>query len=281
MNGIKLRNKMIGEYKKRVQKLEVKPHLAMVQIGENIGSTIYLQNKQKMCHEIGIKSSYVKLPMTISFAKLKKVIFNLNKDPLVDGILVQFPLPIHMSRRKVAMLIDPTKDVDGVHPLNQGFIVTNTETKGPQPCTPSGVLKLLKEYKIPLAKKYVAVLGRSNISGRPLANMLINENAVISQLHSKTPKKLRLQIINKADIIITATGQQNLFEPNDVKNGVVIVDIGIIRKNGKIRGDIEYKNFANKATYITPVPGGVGPMTVAMLMNNIIKIKEMKISSYL
>ena len=276
MDGKKLSNKKIENFKNRVVKLNNPPHLVMIQIGNNPVSSIYLKHKQIACQKIGIKSTKIILSLTTSFDTLKEKIETLNKDDDVDGIIVQFPLPQGMSKQKVALLVDSHKDADGIHPFNQGINVTNTSYDSPKPCTPKGVMELLKEYKIQIQGKHAVVIGRSNIAGRPLANMLINAHATVSQIHSKTKSDVKKNLLKKADIIVTATGYKDIFYPTDVKKGVVIVDIGIFKENNKIRGDIKYQTFNHKASYITPVPGGVGPMTVAMLMDNVITIKENK-----
>ena len=273
----KLRNEIIEKLKKEIEELKtknIKPKLVVVQIGEDQASTIYIKNKQITCAKIGIDSQKILLNENISFEKLKITIDKLNQDQTVTGILVQFPLPKHLDENKVVSLINPNKDVDALNFENQGKNIFKTNEQVPKPCTPSGIIKLLKEYKINLEGKHIVVIGRSKIVGMPLTFLLTQENATISHINSKTTKETLKHLLKKADIVISATGKPDLFTKEDVQKGVVLVDVGIIRSKGKLRGDIDFEEFKNIASYITPVPGGIGPMTVAMLMANVVLLAK-------
>lgn len=280
LDGKKLKAKKLDEFKARVDKLisrGINPHLVVVQIGNNEASNVYIGHKQKMCEQLGIKSTKEWLPEDVSLEEFKKKIDALNKDENVHGILVQFPLPPHIKNEEATMLIDPKKDVDGIHPLNQGINFTRTPEYAPIPCTANGIMEFFKEYNIPLEGKDVAIIGRSNIVGRPSSYLFANANASVMMLHSRTNEETFKRVVKSADIIVLATGMQDLITPEMVKQDSIIIDVGIIRMdNGKLRGDILYRDFMDKCSYITPVPGGVGPMTVTMLMENLISLAEQK-----
>lgn len=280
LDGKELKQKKFIEFKARVDKLlarGITPHLVVIQVGDNPASNVYVGHKQKACESLGIQSTKVALPENISFEELKNKINELNNDDSVNGILVQLPLPKHINESEVTILVDPLKDVDGIHPLNQGVNYTRANRYAPIPCTANGLIEFIKEYNIQVAGKHAVVIGRSNIVGRPAAYLLTNLNATVSVLHSRTETNLFNQMIKSADIIVLATGMPDLITPEMVKQDVVIFDVGIIRQpDGKLRGDILYRDFMDKASHITPVPGGVGPMTVTMLMENLIHLTEEK-----
>lgn len=259
------------------------PHLAAVLVGNNGSSEIYVASKVKACQEVGFKSTLIRLEETISSLKLLDVIIDLNKDPDVDGILVQLPLPEHISAEEVINTIDPDKDVDGFHPNNVGRMVLGQSSF--IPATPYGIMLLLEYYKIATSGKHAVVVGRSNIVGRPMS-ILLSANAnpgnctvTICHSHTKNTKELCLE----ADIIIAAIGRPKFIIADMVKAGAVVIDVGITRledatkKSGyKISGDVDFENVAPKCSFITPVPGGVGPMTIAALMKNTFKACALK-----
>lgn len=278
ISGNKLKEKKLIELKQRVEALakkNIKPHLVVVQVGADPASTIYINHKEKTALSLGMQFTRASLPGDISYEDLKKEVDKYNNDSNVDGIIVQFPLPKHLDGHIVTTLVVPHKDADGLHPYNQGINFSKENEWAPTPCTPTGVMQMFKEYNIPLSGKNAVVIGRSNIVGRPMSYMLTHENATVSTLHSRTEKETFKRLIKNADVIVTATGVADMFTPDMIKEGATIIDVGIIRdENNKIRGDIAYKDFMGKAGYITPVPGGVGPMTVTLLMENTILFAE-------
>lgn len=278
INGTELKKKKINDLKVRVDKLlnkDIKPHLVVVQVGADPASTIYINHKEKMAKNLGMEFTRCALPADISFDELKSKVEGFNNDVLVDGIIIQFPLPKSFSDKPINTLVHPHKDADGIHPYNQGINLTRENEFAPSPCTPSGIMEMFKEYNIPLSGKHAVVIGRSNIVGRPMGYMLANENATVTMTHSRTSKEDMELAIKNADIIVTATGVKDQVKPEMIKEGATIIDVGIIRdEDNKIRGDVLYKDFIGKAGFITPVPGGVGPMTVTMLMQNTITFAE-------
>jgi methylenetetrahydrofolate dehydrogenase (NADP+) / methenyltetrahydrofolate cyclohydrolase len=242
--------------------------LAVVIVGDDPASLIYINNKRITCDEVGIKSQVFSLKKDTSENELLEKIQKLNKDKDINGILVQLPLPAHINSDKVIQTIDPHKDVDGFHPLNVGKLALRIPDV--RPCTPYGIMRLLKETKVQLKNSHVVIVGASNIVGRPVALELLLAGATISVCHRFTPNSPIL--IKQADVIIVAVGKQNFIKDHWLKKGVIIIDVGINRlKNGTITGDVDFENCKKKASFITPVPGGVGPMTVAMLMLNTLK----------
>ncbi|MGL4642155.1 MAG: bifunctional methylenetetrahydrofolate dehydrogenase/methenyltetrahydrofolate cyclohydrolase FolD [Cetobacterium sp.] len=256
----------IVEIKERMGKV---PGLAVIQAGDNLASKIYVNSKIKQCAEVGIESKNFILPADVSENELLSKIDELNKDDAIDGILVQLPLPDHIDTPKVIEAIDITKDVDGFKPENLGKVVLGDETALIS-CTPAGILRLFEEYKLALEGKDVVVIGRSNIVGKPMTALLINEGATVTVCNSKT-KNLSEKTKN-ADVVIVAIGKANFLKGDMVKDGAIIIDVGINRdENNKICGDVDFESVKEKVSYITPVPGGVGPMTIAMLLNNTLK----------
>jgi methylenetetrahydrofolate dehydrogenase (NADP+)/methenyltetrahydrofolate cyclohydrolase len=249
----------------------VVPGLAVVLVGNNPASAIYVANKVKACSEVGIQSSRKELPATIDTDSLVAEIDALSRDPAIHGILVQLPLPPHIDMRRVLSSIAAEKDVDGFHLYNVGGLVVGN-TVFP-PCTPYGVVRILEFEKIPVEGRNVVVVGASNIVGKPMALMLMQREATVSICHAKTVDLAQYTIL--ADILVVAAGKPNLILPQMVKTGAVVIDVGINRlPNGKIAGDVDFEGVKQKASYITPVPGGVGPMTVTMLLVNTITSAE-------
>ena len=242
--------------------------LAVVIVGNNPASQVYVKNKIKACENVGFYSENIELDENISEKELLQEINKLNKNDRINGILVQLPLPAHINELKIIDSISPEKDVDGFHVSNIGKMVIGDET-GFLSCTPYGIMQLLEEYKIEIAGKDAVIIGRSNIVGKPMALMLIQKGATVQVCNSNT-KDLRKKL-NEADIIIVAAGVPKLLKKEDVKEGAVVIDVGINRVDGKICGDVDYEEVAEKTSYITPVPGGVGPMTIASLIKNTFK----------
>lgn len=239
--------------------------LAVIQVGADPASSVYVRNKKKACEYIGIKSLSYELPETSTEQELLDLIEQLNKDDVVNGILVQLPLPEHMDEDKVIKAISPQKDVDGFHPQNVGALVIGQE--GFVSCTPAGIIQLLKRSGIEIEGKNCVVVGRSNIVGKPMALLMLRENATVTVTHSKT-RNLK-EICKEADILIVAIGKKEFITKEYVKEGAVVIDVGIHRdENNKLSGDVKFDEVEPIASAITPVPGGVGPMTIAMLMNN-------------
>ncbi|MFI3237106.1 MAG: bifunctional methylenetetrahydrofolate dehydrogenase/methenyltetrahydrofolate cyclohydrolase FolD [Lachnospiraceae bacterium] len=242
--------------------------LAVIQVGDDPASSVYVANKKKACAYIGIESLAYELPEEISEKELLSLIETLNNDQKVNGILVQLPLPKHIEEALVIQAIAPGKDVDGFHPMNVGAMCVGD--KGFLPCTPAGVIELCKRSGIELAGKNCVVLGRSNIVGKPMALLLLREDATVTIAHSKT--KNLMEITKKADVIIAAVGRPKMITKEYVKEGVTIIDVGIHRdSNNKLCGDVDYEDVSSLCNAITPVPGGVGPMTIAMLMKNCVE----------
>lgn len=260
-----------------LKKFGVEPTLAVVLVGEDKASQTYVRAKEKACNEYGIKSVAHRLSENTTQNELLALINVLNLDDSIHGILVQLPLPKHIDTNVVLAAIDPRKDVDGFHAVNVGKLVSGLD--GFVPCTPLGVMEILKEYGIDVAGLNAVVIGRSNIVGKPMANLLLNASATVTITHSKT-KNLK-EICKNADLIVAAIGKPFFLKADMVKDGAVVVDVGINRlDDGRLVGDVDFEEVAPKCSYITPVPGGVGPMTIAMLLNNTIlaaqakKIKE-------
>jgi len=262
----KILEEISNEQKEIVEKKNLRPAgLAVIIVGENPASQVYVRNKTRACEKVGFYSETIKLEENISENDLIKKIEELNENNKIDGILVQLPLPKHIDELKVINSIKPEKDVDGFSNVNVGKMVIGDES-GFLSCTPYGIMQLLEGYDIDVDGKDVVVVGRSNIVGKPMAMMLIQKGATVQVCNSRTKdlsKKLK-----KADIIVVAVGVPRMIKATDVKEGVVVIDVGINRVDGKLCGDVDYENVAQKASYITPVPGGVGPMTIASLIKN-------------
>lgn len=253
--------------KKEIGKNNLTPRLAVIQVGDNRASSIYVRNKQKACEEVGISFNHIKLPDTISENVVISEIKRLNEDISVNGILVQLPLPSNFDTPTIINEISPLKDVDGLTYQNVGNLVLENECL--VSCTPTGVMELLKMYNVSLSGKNVCVVGRSNLVGKPLIQLLLQEDATVSICHSKS-KNIK-DYTKKADVLIVAAGHPNLITKDMVKEGVVVIDVGINRENDSLCGDVSFDEVSKKASLITPVPGGVGPMTVACLLKNVVK----------
>jgi len=267
LDGKMLSNKIKNELKAEFAKLGPKPKLVVILVGDDPASKLYVQSKQKACEEVGVISETILLDSTITEEQLVLEIERLNNDPTVHGILVQLPLPKHLNETLIINTISDKKDVDGFHIYNKGRLINNLETI--VPATPLGVLTLLKEYNIEIKGKHAVVIGRSNIVGRPMAALLLNHDATVTICHRYTENLKQYTLI--ADIIVCAVGKPNLITADMVKEGAVIIDVGINRLGKKVVGDVDFENVKDKASAITPVPGGVGPMTIAMLLSNLLK----------
>ena len=266
LDGKTLATKILIDLAGKINTLEVKPKLAVIIVGENPASKIYVSLKQKRARAVGIESIVIPLAEDITQDALLEHIDILNEDTSINGILVQMPLPKHIDTEAVISRISPFKDVDGFHPVNAGLLATGG-TPYATPCTPAGIIRLLNEYKIDLTGKHAIVIGRSNIVGKPMAQMLLDRNATVTVCHSRTQNLDSL--LKTADIIVSATGQPHIITQELVKPNAIVIDVGISKgTDGKINGDVDFENVQHVAGAITPNPGGVGPMTIAMLLEN-------------
>ena len=268
IDGKKISTEIKDETRDKVAELKAagkEISLAVVQVGDNPASCVYVRNKKKACEYVGIKSVSHELPEETTEAELLELIDKLNNDDTINGILVQLPLPAHMDENKVIDAISPYKDVDGFHLMNVGAL--STGQNGFISCTPYGIIQLLKRSGIEIAGKHCVVIGRSNIVGKPMSMLLLRENGTVTVVHSKTQNMK--EITKQADILVVAIGKPKFVDDTFVKEGAVVIDVGINRdEDNKICGDVDYDKVFDKVSAITPVPGGVGPMTIAMLMNN-------------
>ena len=269
LDGKTLSLKILEQVKERVAKLDKQPHLVVILVGENPASKIYVNSKKKAAEKVGIKSSVIEMDINVSEEDLLKTIEKLNNDSDVTGIFVQLTLPKHIDKNKIILAISPKKDVDGFTPENVGKMVIGLEPYF-YPATPQGIMMLLDEYKIPIEGKEAVVVGRSNIVGRPMAQLLLKRNATVTMCHSFTQDIQ--DKIKTADIVISAVGKK-IVRCKMVKKNSCIVDVGIFRDaNGKLTGDVDFDLVSSTCGYISPVPGGVGPMTIASLMYNASKV---------
>lgn len=251
-----------------LKKKNINSKLAVIMVGEDPASKVYVRNKSRACEDVGIKYEEYLLDSKITQKELIELIEKLNNDKTINGILLQSPIPSNLDINEAFRTISPEKDVDGFNQVNVGKLVLNQDTF--VSCTPYGIMKMFEEYNIDLTGKNVVILGRSNIVGKPLIHCCLNKNATVTSCHSKTQNLA--QKAKEADVLISAIGKANFVTADMVKDGAVVIDVGINRlDNGKITGDVDFESVKEKASYITPVPGGVGPMTIAMLMNNVIK----------
>ncbi|PRX26928.1 methylenetetrahydrofolate dehydrogenase (NADP+)/methenyltetrahydrofolate cyclohydrolase [Orenia metallireducens] len=257
----------IGQVVENLTKQGITPGLTVILVGDNPASEIYVSYKEKACKRVGINSNLIKLPAEINEEELLGEVERLNQDDSVDGILVQLPLPEHIDEEKVINTIRADKDVDGFHPINIGKLMINGS--GLHSCTPRGIMEILHRYEIEVEGKNAVIIGRSNIVGKPMAQMLLQENATVTICHSRT-KDLKEHTL-KADILVAAVGRAEFVTADMVKKGAVIIDVGINRTENGLLGDVEFKGVKEKAAAITPVPGGVGPMTIATLLKNTLK----------
>jgi len=267
----KIEQKVTTEVEYLKSKTGLVPGLAVILVGNDPASSAYVNMKKKACDRVGFYSVTHEMPENISQETIENTITMMNQNPSIDGILIQLPLPPQIDTTKILELVDPSKDVDGFHPYNVGRLATNLD--GFVPCTPLGVMELLNEYEIDVKGKNCVVVGASNIVGKPMAALLLNADATVEICHIFTDdlKKHTLD----ADIILVGVGVINLIKEDMVKDGAIIIDIGINRaENGKLVGDVDFANVSEKCSYITPVPGGVGPMTIAMLLSNTLKAAQ-------
>lgn len=283
LDGKALAKKIQSELKEQVSNLKPKmgrpPGLAVLMVGDNPASAVYVRNKEKACQRVGIASMGQHFSENTTQEELEQVIDELNQDDRVDGILVQLPLPPHLDSISLLHRIAPDKDADGLHPLNLGKLV-RSET-GLRSCTPAGVMRLLQEYDLPLEGKKAVVIGRSILVGKPIALMLLEQNATVTMAHSRTQDLAA--VCREADIIVAAVGKPEMITPEMVNPGAIIIDVGINRIDlgdgkSKLVGDVAFNSVSEIASYITPVPGGIGPMTVAMLLSNTVQSYGRKVS---
>ena len=271
LDGKKLRNKIFSDLKAKLDKMPEKPTLAVILAGDDPASQIYVRNKKKTAENLGINSIVIEYPKNVTETELISKIQELNNDKNITAILVQLPLPQHINKFKVIDAILPQKDVDGLTPYNLGKLFAGEEPYV-YPCTPKGILLLLDEYCINPDGKHVVVVGRSNLVGKPVSQMLLKRNATVTMCHSHT--KNLTDITKTADIVVSAVGK-NVIGEKMLKSNCVVIDVGIYRdENGKVRGDVDFENISKIAAYISPVPGGVGPMTIASLMLNTVELFE-------
>ena len=270
IDGKELSKKLKEQMKDRVAQMRqqgIVPKLVVVLVGNNSASEVYVRNKHKACGEVGIESEVIKMPEETTQQELLDVVKGLNEDRTVDGILVQLPLPGQINENVVLRSILPEKDVDGFHPVNVGLLSIGDDCYAP--ATPSGIIAMFKEYGIEIAGKHCVIIGRSNIVGKPMAALLLRHNATVTVCHSKTQNLSELT--RQADIVIVATGHRHTLTADMVKEGAVVIDVGMNRNElGKLCGDVDFDEVKEKASFITPVPGGVGPMTITELLENTI-----------
>jgi len=279
LNGKELSNSIKDRLKNEVIKLKedsITPGLAVIVVGDDTASHTYVKMKESACEKIGIYSIVHKMPSDISQEKIIETILMMNDNPNIDGILVQLPLPNHIDTDKILQTVSPVKDVDGFHPLNSGKLVLGFDTF--TPCTPLGVMRILEKYDIAPKGLDVCIVGASNIVGKPMMNLLLNAFATVDICHIHT-KDLKAHT-SRADMVIVGVGKPNLITADMIKDGAIVIDIGINRlENGKLVGDVDFDKVSKKCSYITPVPGGVGPMTIAMLLENTVKAATQRINN--
>jgi len=270
LDGKAIRNRIEETLKLKIRNFKEVPCLVVIMVGNNTASEVYVRNKLKACERVGIKAVVKKFSETITEKELLEVIVKENSDPKVNGLLVQLPLPVHIDRESIMSAIDPVKDVDGLTTENMGKLARGL--KGIVPATPKGIIRLLDEYQIPLSGKKALVIGKSNLVGKPTALLLMQRDATVSVAHIKTTNLDELA--RNADIIVTAAGAPNLLTGKNVSKGVVIVDVSTNLYEAKIVGDVDFPSVNPLAKYISPVPGGVGPMTIASLLENVVECFE-------
>ena len=274
LDGKELARKTREELRIKADRLRangIVPKLAVILVGDDSASKVYVRNKSKACQDVGVEFEEILLDENTSMEKLLEIIENLNNREAINGILLQSPIPKGLNIQEAFEKIDCKKDVDGFNPINVGKLMIGEDTF--ISCTPYGIIRMLEAYNVEIEGKHAVVIGRSNIVGKPLAQCLLQKNATVTICHSKT--KNIAEITRTADILISAVGKTNMVTADMVKDGAVVIDVGMNRNEaGKLVGDVDFENVKQKASYITPVPGGVGPMTIAMLMNNVIKAAE-------
>lgn len=271
INGKAIASNIRESLKADIQRLSVKkgiiPGLTVILVGKDPASQVYVRNKEKACREVGIRSEVIYMDEGVSQDDLLQEIYRLNSDKDTHGILVQLPLPRHIDEGAIISAIDPRKDVDGFHPITVGKLFVGE--RGFEPCTPKGIITLIKETGQDITGKHAVVIGRSNIVGKPVSVMLLKENATVTICHSKTSNLKELA--SSADILIVAIGSPESIDDEYIKEGAIVIDVGTTRVNGKLKGDVVFDKAINKAGWLTPVPGGVGPMTITMLLKNTVQ----------
>ncbi len=276
LNGKALARGIRLKIKERVEQLPKPPKLSVLLVGEDPASLAYVFGKQRDCQEVGIEFELHRLPEEVRQGELEEKIRSLNRDPSVTGIMIQLPLPKHLDPLQLVSTIDPKKDVDGLHPVNVGrlWLGSYDLDRDLLPCTPKGIMKLLDHYSIPLRGKLVVIVNRSNLVGKPLAKLMLDRDATVMLCHSKTHNLQ--ERMREADVLVTAVGRRPQFvvDAEHVKEGAVVVDVGISYHEGRLVGDVLFERVSEKVSYITPVPGGVGPMTRAMLLQNVLLAAE-------
>lgn len=274
IDGVAIGKQLREEIKQGVSKLNAsgcKPGLAVILVGENPASQTYVKNKEKSSVEVGMKSELIKLPATVTETELLAYVEKLNKDESIHGILVQLPLPKHINEDLVIQAIDPNKDVDGFHPQNVGKMMIGQRTF--LPCTPHGIMEMLQRTGVEISGKHAVIIGRSNIVGKPMGQLLLQKDATVTYCHSRT--KDLASFTKQADILIVAIGRAKFVTAEHIKEGAVVIDVGMNRdENGKLCGDVDFDEAKEIASAITPVPGGVGPMTITMLLKNTLQSAE-------
>lgn len=266
-----VRAEIAADTKRLIEKKGVTPGLAVIIVGEDPASQVYVRNKRRACEEVGFYSEAYELPESTTQAELEALVDRLNGDEKIHGILVQLPLPKHLDEEKILLKISPDKDVDAFHPYNVGRIMIGNYDF--LPCTPAGVMELIHRSGVSASGKECVVVGRSNIVGKPMAMLLLHDNGTVTVCHSRT--KDLAEVTRRADILIAAIGKADFFTADMVKEGAVVIDVGMNRRaDGKLTGDVDFESVSRVASYITPVPGGVGPMTITMLMKNTLKAAE-------
>lgn len=268
MDGKKLSLKLFDQMASEIKASKISPGLTVILVGDDPASAVYVRNKHQACEKVGIRSEVLRLSASITKEELIQQIQKLNKDSKINGVLVQLPLPKHLNAEEVLSYVSEDKDVDGFHCMNAGKLFRGLPSL--VPCTPKGVMKILEEYKISPKGKHAVVIGRSNIVGKPMAHLLLDQDATVTICHSRTPNIE--QVCKQADIVVAAVGKVEMVKAAWIKEGACVVDVGINRKpDGKLAGDVAFEEVSKKAGWITPVPGGVGPMTIAMLLENTIQ----------
>lgn len=274
IDGKSIAEEIRTSIKERVSKMKeamnINPSLTVILVGDNPASQVYVRNKERACIEVGIDSNIIRLSEKTSEQELLDTIQKLNEDRSVHGILVQLPLPEQINEDKIIAAIDPNKDVDGFHPINRGKLFAGE--KSLEPCTPMGIIRLLDHIGYEIEGKNAVIIGRSNIVGKPVALMLLKRNATVTIVHTRT-KDIK-SITQTADILVVAVGRAKIVDSSYIKEGAVVIDVGINRLDGKLCGDVDFDDVKDKAGYITPVPRGVGPMTIAMLLENTLTAAE-------
>lgn len=263
----KIRVRVKSETEAYTNKYNIQPHLAVILVGADPASETYVRFKEKACNQVGMKSSVINKPADLTEEELINLIKKLNNDDSVHGILLQLPIPKHINAERVINVIDPRKDVDGFANENVAKLSKNQDAL--VPCTPLGIIRLLDEYNIITEGEHCVIIGRSQIVGKPMAQLMLQKNSTVTICHSKT-KNIK-EITKQADILVAAVGNAHMVDDTFIKDGAVVIDVGVSRINGKIYGDVNFKKVVDKASYITPMPGGTGPMTIACLLENTLK----------